>query len=80
MMEAGKIVPAEFEKIASKARELGTRLPGTGEDFMKAGKALVEQGVNFKTIIDGGLEATSYLGRASKAGKGPGRGVHRQSA
>lgn len=61
MMEAGKIVPAEFEQIASKARELGSRLPGTGEDFMKAGKALVEQGVNFKTIIDGGLEATSYL-------------------
>jgi len=61
MMEAGKIVPAEFEKIVSKARELGSRLPGTGEDFMKAGKALVEQGVNFKSIIDGGLEATSYL-------------------
>lgn len=61
MMEAGKVVPAEFEKIAAKAKELGARLPGTGEDFMKAGKALVEQGVNFKSIVDGGLEATSYL-------------------
>lgn len=61
MMESGKIVPAEFERIAAKARDLGARLPGTGQDFMLAGKALVEQGVNFKTIVDGGLEATSYL-------------------
>lgn len=61
MMEAGKVVPAEFEKIAAKAKELGARLPGTGEDFMKAGKALVEQGVNFKSIVNGGLEATSYF-------------------
>jgi TP901 family phage tail tape measure protein len=61
MMEAGKVVPKEFEQIAAKARELGARLPGTGQDFMKAGKALVEQGVNFKSIVDGGLEATSYL-------------------
>ena len=50
MMEAGKVVPAEFEKIAAKAKELGARLPGTGADFMKAGKALVEQGVNFKSL------------------------------
>jgi hypothetical protein len=28
---------------------------------MKAGKALVEQGVNFKSIVNGGLEATSYF-------------------
>lgn len=61
MMEAGKVVPAEFEKIAAKAKELGARLPGTSEDFMKAGKALVEQGVNFKSIVNGGLEATSYF-------------------
>lgn len=61
MMEAGKIVPKEFEQIAAKAKNLGARLPGTGTDFMLAGKALVEQGVNFKSIVDGGLEATSYL-------------------
>ncbi|MBN8493068.1 MAG: phage tail tape measure protein [Burkholderiales bacterium] len=61
MMESGKIVPAEFERIAAKARELGARLPGTGQDFMLAAKALVEQGVNFKSIVDGGLEASSYF-------------------
>lgn len=61
MMESGKHIPAEFAKIAEKARQLGARLPGTGQDFMLAGKALVEQGVNFKSIVDGGLEATSYL-------------------
>ncbi|WP_079433557.1 phage tail tape measure protein [Zoogloea sp. LCSB751] len=61
MMESGKRVPEEFDKIAAKARELGARLPGTSQDFMLAGKALVEQGVNFKSIVDGGLEATSYL-------------------
>lgn len=61
MMEAGKVVPEEFGKIAAKAKELGSRLPGSGQDFMLAGKALVEQGVNFKTIVEGGLEATSYL-------------------
>lgn len=54
-------VPKQFEAINKQAVELGNLLPGTTADFIGAGRALIEQGTAFDTIINGGLKSSSYL-------------------
>lgn len=61
MMDNLGQVPSQFEAINKQAIELGNLLPGTTADFISAGRALIEQGTGFDTIINGGLKASSYL-------------------
>lgn len=62
MLTAKGQVSQHFDKIAQEAIVLGNALPGTTKDFMMSARALVEQGMKYETIANGGLQASSYLG------------------
>ncbi|AMR77293.1 phage tail tape measure protein [Cupriavidus nantongensis] len=61
MMDKGGKVGAEFDNIRLRAKQLGDKLPGTTRDFMEAAEALVSQGMDHKSIANGGLDASAYL-------------------
>ena len=61
MMEAGGIVPKQFEKINKLAVGLGNKLPGTTADFQNMMTMLQRQGIATENILGGVGEATAYL-------------------
>ena len=62
MMDASGTVSTEFDLIAKKAVDLGGKLPGTTEEFVRVATMLKNQGMDAKDILNGGLESASYLG------------------
>lgn len=62
MMDASGNVDSSFDAIMKKANELGAALPGTTRDFVEAARALKQQGLGSPTIVNGGLQASAYLG------------------
>ncbi len=62
MMGASGTVSAEFDAISKKAVDLGGKLPGTTEEFVRVATMLKNQGMDATDILNGGLESASYLG------------------
>lgn len=62
MMDASGRVSGDYGAIVQEAVALGGKLPGTTADFMKAARALIEQGTPTNVISKGGLRASAYLG------------------
>lgn len=65
-MEKGGKISKELEEVKKLANELGTKLPGSTEDFYRLAQALGEQGLSIRTIKNGALEASAYLGALFK--------------
>ncbi|MET0322522.1 MAG: phage tail tape measure protein [Duganella sp.] len=62
LMQAGTVVPPEFEKINALAMKMGDKLPGTTADFQDMMTMLVRQGIPAQNILNGVGEASAYLG------------------
>ncbi len=62
MMDGSGKVSAAFDDIMKKAVELGNALPGTTKDFVEAARALKQQGMSDESVVNGGLQASAYLG------------------
>ena len=62
LMQAGAVVPPEFQKINDLALKLGDKLPGTTADFQDMMTMMVRQGISSKAILGGMGEAAAYLG------------------
>jgi len=61
MMDSSGKISAGFDQIAQKAEDLGGKLPGTTEEFVRMSTMLKNQGMAPEDIINGGLEASAYL-------------------
>lgn len=62
MMGADGRVSTTYGAIVQEAVSLGGKLPGTTADFMRAARALSEQGTPPEVIAGGGLRASAYFG------------------
>lgn len=62
LMQAGAVVPPEFQKINDLAMKLGDKLPGATSDFQDMMTMLSRQGISADSILKGVGEATAYLG------------------
>jgi division protein CdvB (Snf7/Vps24/ESCRT-III family) len=61
MLDKNGQVHASYEGIKQQAIELGNLLPGTTADFVNTARALMEQGVAYESVLNGGLKAASHL-------------------
>lgn len=62
MMQAGGVVPKEFDQIAALAQRLGDKLPGSTADFYDMMTVLRKEGMSAQAVLGGLGEAAAYLG------------------
>ena len=62
MMGANGAVSSGYDKILSKAQELGNRLPGTTAELIQMFTMLKRQGMSDQVILGGLGESAAYLG------------------